>query len=80
MERRFSTHPGKREGRPQTDTKTVVAADRVSRSDNCVAGDGGYKVFHRGNDYATIEGSKNTTTVAESIASSGLVLAGRDGV
>jgi hypothetical protein len=55
MERGLSIHPGKSEGRPQTETKTLVAADRVRRSDNCAVGDGYYKVVYPGNYRATIE-------------------------
>ena len=67
-------HSGKREGKLQTETKTLVAADRVSQSDNCAAGDGSYKVFHRGNDRAT---TSSTIAIAISFAASRFAFAGR---
>jgi hypothetical protein len=76
MERGFSIHQGKGEGRSQTEKKTLVAANRVKRSDNCAARDGRYKVVHPGNDRATIE--ESIATIAVSIASSRFVFA--DGV
>ncbi len=57
MERGLSIRRGKSEGRPQTETKTLVAADRVSHTHNCAVGDGRYKVVHPGNYRAASEAS-----------------------